>query len=73
MLTKISNHIKEILFPKDGITPSFKLPPIETLSYKAVESTGSYGHAEYYIFGQNGTRYKVDQKTFDSYIDLPRE
>lgn len=54
-----------------------KLPIISTLpdqiNYKSVESTGIFGHAEYYIFDSNGIRYKVSQKTFDSLTDIPRK
>lgn len=49
-----------------------KLLPVN-LIYRFVESTGVYGSAEYYVFDDNGARYKVTQKYFDSRIDLERK
>ena len=48
------------------------IPQDTTLVYRTVESTGIWGASEYYLFDTSGTRYKVSQKTFDSYVDLPR-
>lgn len=41
------------------------------LAYKAAESTGNYGHAEYYVITKDGERYKVSRKLYDSLTQTP--
>jgi len=53
------------------------IPDNVVLSYKAAEPGAGgflfYGGVQYYIFDNDGNRYKVSQDTFDSYVDLPRK
>jgi len=47
-------------------------PNTTHLMYRSVENTGYRGEAEYYVFDDNGVRYLVTQKYFDSRVDLER-
>ena len=43
------------------------------LAYRAVEPTGFYGSARYYVFDTEGKRIGVSRKVFDRLISLPRK
>jgi hypothetical protein len=50
--------------------------PVDAIpSYRTIENTGGlFGcRAEYYIFDTEGHRYKVTQKLYDTYIELPKD
>ncbi len=75
VLTVLVMLIFGIVFLTDELPAMRTINKIQgkDISYRRVESTGTYGSAQYYVFDKDGVRYRITRSYFDSLKDVPRK